>query len=156
EAVDFALEVDLVARPRLAQYLHHLARALVAVAAVGALAGKVRRDDVHRQPAFQHVVERGDGARQHDRLHLAAAHGGQHVDLRGDRGTARDEGKRVLPDLVGGRAQYVAKTQFLGGLHDVRAVCPARTQRPVRYAEIAVVVRAQCREPGDLRGVEIL
>ena len=125
ELVNLALVVDGVARPGLLEDFDHLARALIAKGAVGHLARKIGRDDIHRQPPLQHVIERGDGARQHDRLHLATAHGGQKIDLVGDRRAARHETQRVLAHLVGGGAQDIAKPVRLGTLHDLRAMRPA-------------------------------
>jgi hypothetical protein len=72
--------IDGVARPGLAQDLHHLVAAAIAERAVGLLARKIRRDHVQRQPALQHVVQRGHRARQHDRVQLAAADRRQQVD----------------------------------------------------------------------------
>ena len=147
EIIDLALVVDLVAGPSLLEDLDHLARALVTELALGLLARKIRGDDIQRQAAFQHVIERGDGARQHDRLHLAAADRSQQVDLRGDRRAARNEAQRVLPDLVGGGAQDVAKALGFGGFHDVRAMRPGRTQVAFGFAQEPVIIRAERCEP---------
>ena len=125
ELINLALIVDGVARPGLLEDLDHLARALIAKGAVGHFARKIGGDDIYRQPPLQHVIKRGDGARQHDRLHLTAAHGGQKVDLVGDRCAARHETQRVLAHLVGGGAKDIAKPVRLGTLHDLRAMRPA-------------------------------
>ena len=141
EIIDLALVIDLVLRPGLFQDLDHLARALVAVGAVFLLTGEIGTDDVDRQPAFQHVVEGGHRARQHDRLHFAAAHRREQVHLRGDRRTAGDKAQRVLPDLIGGRAQDVAKPVRLGAFHNFRTMVPARPQIPLWHAKMAEVIR---------------
>ena len=155
ELVDLALVVDLIPRPRLLEDFHHLARALIAERAGLGLTGKVRGDDVDGQPPFEHVVEGRDRAREHDRLHLPTAHGGEQVDPVGDGRAARHERKRILPDLIGRWTQDIAEALRLGRLHDVRAVPPARPELTVGNAEKLVVIRAQCSKPGDFAGVEI-
>ncbi len=132
--------IDLVPGPRLPQDLDHLSRSSVAVGAVGGLAGEIRRGDIEREAALQHVVQRRHGAREHDRLHLAAAHRRQKVDPRGERRAGRDEGQRVLAHLVGGRAQHVAKAQRLGRRHDLGAMREARPQAAVGDAEMPIIV----------------
>jgi len=82
---------DLVLRPAFAQDLHDLVAAFVAVFAVGHFTGKIGADDVQRQPPLQHMIQRRNGARQHDRLHLATADRGEKIDLVGQGRHARDE-----------------------------------------------------------------
>jgi len=132
-----------------------LARALIAVVAVGFFAGEVRADDVEGQAAFKHVVECGNRSRQHDGLHLAAANRRQQVDAVRDRRATGDEAQRVLPDLVGRWTQYVAKALSLCRFDDLGAVRPARAERTVRYPELAVVVGAESCEPGDLGTLQV-
>lgn len=73
DLVDLAVVFDVIARPRLAQDLDQLVAAAIAEGAVGDFARKIRRDDIEREPPPEHVVERRDGAREHDGLQLAAA-----------------------------------------------------------------------------------
>ena len=154
ELVDLALVVDAVLRPGLLQDLDHLMAAAVAAGAIFDLAGKVRRDDVDGEPALQHVVERGDGARQHGRLHLTAAHGGEQVHALRLRRHGGGEAQRVLPHLERRRAQDVAEAQRLGAQHHVTRVGVAAAQAAFRHTEVAEIVRAQGGEPGDLDRVQ--
>ncbi len=156
EIVDFALIVDFVLSPRLFQDFDHLAGALVAKGAVFFLAGEIRRDDVHRQPSVQHVIERCEGAGQHDGLHFTAAHGSEQVDVVCNRGAARDKGQGVLADLVRRGAKDVAKALCFGGFDDLGTVIPAGSQSTVWHAEKLVIVRAKGGEPRDFGGIQIL
>ena len=124
ELVDLALMVDLIPGPGLLEDFHHFTRALVAEWAGLSLTGKVRRDDVDGQSAFEHVVEGRHRPREHDRLHLPAAHGREQVDPIGDGRAARDKRERILPDLIGRRAEDIAEALRFRGLYDIRAVRP--------------------------------
>ena len=99
--VNLAIMVDFILRPGLFENLYHLARTVIAIGTFLGLAGKVRADNIDRQPAFQHVIQCRQCACQHDGLHLSAPHGSQKIDLMGQRGTSGNKGQRVLPDLIG-------------------------------------------------------
>ena len=75
--------------------------ALIAEGAVSDFTWEIRGNNVNRQTPLQHVIERRDGARQHDGLHFTAAHRGKHVDLFRYRRAARNKAERVLTDLIG-------------------------------------------------------
>ena len=82
-----------------------------------------------------------DRARQHDRLHLAAAHGGQHVDPAGQRRAAGDEAE------VGGDAAHPDPGE-LGGVHDVHLVEDEQVTVPRRQV---VRLSGSCRGWWGLR-----
>ena len=50
--VNLAIMVDLILRPGLFENLYHLARTVIAIGTFLGLAGKVRADNIDRQPAF--------------------------------------------------------------------------------------------------------
>ena len=155
ELVDLAVVIDAVLGPGLPEDLHHLAGSAVAQLAAFLLAGEVRGDDVERQPALQHVVQRGHRAGEHDRVHLAAADRRQQVHAGGQRRHGGDEAQGVLADLVGRGAEDVAKAQRLGPQRDVAGVRPAAAQVALGHAQVAEIVRAQRREPGHFRAVDV-
>ncbi len=93
--------VDGVTRPGLAQNLNDLVAALVAKGAISHFAGEIGADDVERQAALQHMVERRPRTGQHDRLHFATTDSSKKIDAVADRRTAGDEAQRILPHLIG-------------------------------------------------------
>ena len=155
DLIDLALIVDRIARPGLAEDFDDLGRTPVAQFAGCFLAGLVGRDDVECQPAFHHMIDGGDGTRQHRRMHLAAADRRQHVDVLGQRRHRRHEAPRVLPHLIGGRTQNVAETEPIGRPDDLTCVFERRPQASVGHAEIAIIIRTDRREPGNLGRVQI-
>ena len=91
----------------------------------GHLSRKIRRDDIHRQSALQHVIQGGNRSGQHYRLHFPATNGGQHIDFFGQWRTPGDKAQRVLPNLVGRRAQDISKTLALCLQENVTTMIPA-------------------------------
>ena len=74
EVIDLAFEIYLTLRPSLFQNGDNFAGAFIAMRALRFFAGEVRANNVHRQAAFQHMVQSRQGTGQHNGLHLTAAH----------------------------------------------------------------------------------
>ena len=140
ELVDLAFVIDLVLRPGLLEDLDDLPGALVAVVTVGFFTREIGGNDVQRQPALEHVVQRGHGTRQHGGVHLTAADGCQQIDARGQRRHGGHKAQRVLPHLVRRGAQHIAKAMLLSVLHDAAGVLPAAAQITLRHAQMAKVI----------------
>ena len=95
ERMELAAARDGLAIQQVAQDLHHLNRAPVARAGLERGAGQVARDDVHGEPAGEHLIEGRELPRQHRRPQLSAAHGHQQLHAGEQRCDASREGHRV-------------------------------------------------------------
>jgi GntR family transcriptional regulator len=112
--------VDALLRPCLFQDLDHLARAAVAEIAVCHLTGETGGDDVHRQTAFEHVIQRGDGARLPPEREMAG-------EMAGEMGVAVGTLRRALEALaadgmlerVQGSGNYVKAPPELSGVYEL-------------------------------------
>ena len=152
QRVELTVEVEAFAPHQRANRCHHLESPSVTSGSVERLARHLRRDDVDRESAAEGVVEGGELTSELRCPYLAAAHGDEQPDPRGERGDGRSKRHGVDAEGIAGRKEDVIETGTFGVEDDVATVFPAAAQVGPRHSQLFVVVVAECPEPREFGG----